>query len=1067
MKNLRKFMALFVAVFASCFFVSCSNSSGGGDNTPQPQRPTIYTVIFNANDGSANPATVPQNFTAGIPQTLTSVEELGFSKAGFYFAGWGTAPKSKQAKYADEASYTAVANETLYALWSEIPVYSVRIMPNEHGTFASSPATGTVGTEITLNNTPAVGWRFEYYIVTDSDGTAVTVTDGKFTMPAKDVTVTANFTAIDYSIKINSTTNGTIIANIADSTTPATAANYGQTVTLSSNPESGYQLTVVTVIASDGTSVVINRTGSNRTFSMPAQDVTVTATFAILPPAVNGTYTKIGTTIINGTSYDLVTFGLWPQTIKSDDVTVNKSETKTVGDFTYCRGSDGQWYVKIKECPYTTNYKYSDGTDITISAFNSYKWFKVEPIKWRVLTKNYNGTGKKLMLAESILIAKCYDASKNNYQNSEMRKWLNSNANSAVLSDHADSNGFLKTAFTASELAAIEDISVDNSVRSSLPDNDIAAQALNNGNNQYASDTLTTDKIFLLSEREATKSEFGFDDGIFSTECNALIRQTTDYAKAGGAYQDKTNGKGGFWWLRSPFYDYENNEFMVGHYGTAGGSSNVNHSFVGVVPALCVSAASVEPKYTITIPDSFEGGAVTSDRMDGLESEMVTLTVTPQSDYYRLGFVSVTTADGTNITLKGTGDTRTFAMPAKNVTINAKFESKHTISIPDFFEGGTASADKMIAFPGETVTLSINPAFAYQLEALTIANSNGVFETLSGTGDIRTFIMPAQNVTVTATFKEIPAATGEYTRIGSTEFLGTQYDLVTFGLWPQTIKAANVTVNKNVTEIHGAFTYCKGSDGQWYVELAENACDRNYNYSDGTNVACGGTSVKWFRVEPIAWRVLVKNDNGNKLLFAEKVITNCEYFYTLSNRTIGGKTVYPNNYEHSSVRAFLNGLSYQKSSATQTTCDDFLEKGFLQSAFTSEQASAVKATSVDNSAKSTNPDGWATGFNNGENQYASITPTIDKIFLLSEQEATKRDYGFVDYNRTTNPGYASRVKRITDFAMANGAKDSCWWLRSPDYKKLEYASYVRSYGFADMCNYVYNNYGVVPALWLE
>ena len=81
-----------------------------------------YVITFNANDGSENPATVTQNFTAGIAQALIPVEELGFSKAGFSFAGWGRAPKSKEASYADGASYTATANETLYALWSEIPV---------------------------------------------------------------------------------------------------------------------------------------------------------------------------------------------------------------------------------------------------------------------------------------------------------------------------------------------------------------------------------------------------------------------------------------------------------------------------------------------------------------------------------------------------------------------------------------------------------------------------------------------------------------------------------------------------------------------------------------------------------------------------------------------------------------------------------------------------------------------------------------------------------------------------------------------------------------------------------
>ncbi len=41
-------------------------------------------------------------------------------------------------------------------------------------------------------------------------------------------------------------------------------------------------------------------------------------------------------------------------------------------------------------------------------------------------------------------------------------------------------------------------------------------------------------------------------------------------------------------------------------------------------------------------------------------------------------------------------------------------------------------------------------------------------------------------------------ASGAYKKIGVQTINGTQYDIVTFGLWPQTIKAANVEVNDQV-----------------------------------------------------------------------------------------------------------------------------------------------------------------------------------------------------------------------------------------------------------------------------
>ena len=49
------------------------------------------------------------------------------------------------------------------------------------------------GTEITITATPAEGYELEAITVKDADGADVTVTDGKFTMPAKAVTVSATF----------------------------------------------------------------------------------------------------------------------------------------------------------------------------------------------------------------------------------------------------------------------------------------------------------------------------------------------------------------------------------------------------------------------------------------------------------------------------------------------------------------------------------------------------------------------------------------------------------------------------------------------------------------------------------------------------------------------------------------------------------------------------------------------------------------------------------------------------------------------------------------------------------
>lgn len=73
--------------------------------------------------------------------------------------------------------------------------YKVNIATSiEHGSVAASPTSAAAGTEITLTATAEQGYVWSSYTVTGAGGAAVTVSaQGKFTMPASDVTVSAAF----------------------------------------------------------------------------------------------------------------------------------------------------------------------------------------------------------------------------------------------------------------------------------------------------------------------------------------------------------------------------------------------------------------------------------------------------------------------------------------------------------------------------------------------------------------------------------------------------------------------------------------------------------------------------------------------------------------------------------------------------------------------------------------------------------------------------------------------------------------------------------------------------------
>ena len=148
-----------------------------------------YTVEFRANGGDGSISN--QAFTYDVPQALTANP---FTRTGYTFAGWNTAADGTGTAYADErqvSNLTAVSGGTvtLYAQWTA-NTYTVTVETSGNGTATASPASATMGTEITLTATPRSGCHFVRWDVVSGD---ITIQDNQFTMPAGDVTVKAVF----------------------------------------------------------------------------------------------------------------------------------------------------------------------------------------------------------------------------------------------------------------------------------------------------------------------------------------------------------------------------------------------------------------------------------------------------------------------------------------------------------------------------------------------------------------------------------------------------------------------------------------------------------------------------------------------------------------------------------------------------------------------------------------------------------------------------------------------------------------------------------------------------------
>lgn len=288
---------------------------------------------------------------------------------------------------------------------------------------------------------------------------------------------------------------------------------------------------------------------------------------------------------------------------------------------------------------------------------------------------------------------------------------------------------------------------------------------------------------------------------------------------------------------------------------------------------------------------------------------------------------------------------------------------------------------------------------------------------------------------------------------------------VLMGMYPQskvtdatllsTLNAASGTLptsaNSQAWTSYGYYISGSVSSYMWYIDIT-NASDeyrgvyftsyRPY-YTEITSSTSNSfqddngyttSSVYWFKYEPITWRVLdVQSDKA--FLMADLVLDSQDYYYSTSNRTISGATVYPNNYKESHIRSWLNAT-------------------FYNTAFTTEEKARVQTTTVDNSAASTGVD---------PNQYACAN-TSDKVFLLSYAEATSTTYGLSTTSRQLKPSAYAQSQGVY-ISASNG--NSYWWLRSP----INYYAYrvrgVSIDGIVYYGNVNYAYYGVVPALWIS
>ena len=292
---------------------------------------------------------------------------------------------------------------------------------------------------------------------------------------------------------------------------------------------------------------------------------------------------------------------------------------------------------------------------------------------------------------------------------------------------------------------------------------------------------------------------------------------------------------------------------------------------------------------------------------------------------------------------------------------------------------------------------------------------------------------------------------------------------VIFGSYPQS-ELTNVSIKARLNDMVGkapssmnpngwsAFDYkdINSKNFMWYTDVEYNGEKYRAVYftsylsvlpgyeqkESNSNIDDNGyklNTVYWFKYEPISWTIINDNNSSGALfLLSDLIIDSQQYNSDVKSKKVNGETIYANNYAESKIRAWLND-------------------NFYNTAFSSQQKTIIRNTTVNNNAQGT---GIA------DNSFA-CTNTTDKIFLLSYDEANRVELDVLK-------------KKVTDYAKIQGISAALsaissssqygrgtWWLRSSFPEKTK----ARAIGFEGTPTtnkpVNYTELGVVPALKIK
>lgn len=238
------------------------------------------------------------HFGSGTNVNLTvPTEKSGSYEVGLKFRAVAVPEPGYDDKNINCEGSVRLTGIRLIIRYTEETLYHVitKVSPAGTGNLAAVPSEAYAGDTVHLYPNPNAEYKLASYTKT-----AGSITGNDLTMPASDVTVTANFERIKYKITVTQTTGGTVTADKTEEIS-------GGKVKLTATPATGYMFTRFT---RTGGGSIDPATG---TLTMTSADVTVSAVFELITyevsveanPAGAGTVTSSKSLAYMGNSVTL------------------------------------------------------------------------------------------------------------------------------------------------------------------------------------------------------------------------------------------------------------------------------------------------------------------------------------------------------------------------------------------------------------------------------------------------------------------------------------------------------------------------------------------------------------------------------------------------------------------------------------------------------------------------------------------------------------------------------------------------------------------------------------------